>query len=133
MRIGGKAPGGGPILSVGISALSAAGSRHLGSSIGSPTLNASASAEEVKDALFPEALACRTQDDALQCLASRDKPPDRDQQLACQRDDHRLARAYTAIGSPGLVPLRHCALFLKPHEPPNEFDPAPAAPPPPPP
>jgi len=51
MRIGGKAPGGGPILSVGISALSAAGSRHLGSSIGSPTLNASASAEEVKDAL----------------------------------------------------------------------------------
>jgi hypothetical protein len=36
MRIGGKAPGGGPILSVGISALSSAGSRHLGSSIGSP-------------------------------------------------------------------------------------------------
>ena len=45
MRIGGEAPGGGPILSVGISALSSAGSRHLGSSIGSPTLNASASAE----------------------------------------------------------------------------------------
>jgi hypothetical protein len=33
MRIGGKAPGGGPILSVGINAMSATGSRHLGSSI----------------------------------------------------------------------------------------------------
>src|ERR1700731_4250663 len=46
--------------------------------------------------LFPEALASRTQDDALQCLASRDKPPERDEQLACQRDNHRLACAYTA-------------------------------------
>ena len=35
MRIGGKAPGGGPILSVGICAMSCTGSRHLGSSIGS--------------------------------------------------------------------------------------------------
>ena len=35
MRIGGKAPGGGPILPVGIGAMSATGSRHLGSSIGS--------------------------------------------------------------------------------------------------
>src|SRR5216684_2263710 len=32
----GEAPGGGPILSVGICAMSVAGSRHLGSSIGSP-------------------------------------------------------------------------------------------------
>ncbi len=31
-----KLRGGGPILSVGICAMSAAGSRHLGSSIGSP-------------------------------------------------------------------------------------------------
>jgi len=35
MRIGGKAPGGGPILFVGINAMSATGSRHLGSSISS--------------------------------------------------------------------------------------------------
>ena len=35
MRIGSKAPGGGPILSVGINAMSATGSRHLGSSISS--------------------------------------------------------------------------------------------------
>src|SRR5215831_3408010 len=33
MRIGGEAPGGGPILFVGICATSATGSRHLGSSI----------------------------------------------------------------------------------------------------
>src|SRR5260370_32317392 len=78
--------------------------------------------------LFPEVLACRTQDDALQCLARRDKPPERDQQLARQRDDHRLARAYTAIGSAGLVPLRQCALFLKPQEPPGELDHAAAGP-----
>ena len=36
MRIGGEAPGGGPILSVGIGATSATGSRRLGSSTGSP-------------------------------------------------------------------------------------------------
>ena len=35
MRIGGEAPGGGPILAVGICAMSGAGPRHLGSSIGS--------------------------------------------------------------------------------------------------
>jgi len=35
MRIGGEAPGGGSILPVGICAMSAVGSRHLGSSIGS--------------------------------------------------------------------------------------------------
>ena len=44
------------------------------------------------DAL-PGGLACRAQDDAVQCLASRDKAPERDEQLACQRDNHRLARA----------------------------------------
>src|SRR6202011_3758239 len=81
-----------------------------------------------KKMLFPGALACRTQDDALQCLASRYKAPEPDQQLACQRDDHRLARAYTAIGSAGLVPLRQCALFLKPQKPPGELDHAAADP-----
>src|SRR6202035_5735476 len=62
----------GPILSVGILC-------HVSCRFPPPrivnrqsALNASASAEEVKDALFPEALASRTQDDALQCLASRD-------------------------------------------------------------
>ena len=94
MRIGGEAPGGGPILSVGISAMSdyrfppprivnrqSALKRQRERRIG-------------KEMLVPEALsACRTQDDALQCLASGDKAPERDEQLACQRDDHRLARA----------------------------------------
>ena len=104
----------GPILTVGICAMSRAGSRHLGSSIGSPALNASASAEEVKDAL-PRGLS---QPDAR----SRPPPPERDQQLACQRDNHRLARASTAIGSAGLVPPGQCALLLKPQKAPGELD-----------
>jgi hypothetical protein len=45
MRIGGKAPGGGPILFVGINAMSATGSRHLGSVNRQSTLNDSADAE----------------------------------------------------------------------------------------
>jgi hypothetical protein len=44
---------------------------------------------------------------------SRDKAPERDEQLACQRDYHRLARARTAIGSAGPVPQCQCALLLK--------------------
>src|ERR1700726_2409188 len=72
--------------------------------------------------------ACRTQDDALQCLASRDKAPERDQQLACQSDDHRLAGARTAIGSAGPVPLCQCALLLKQQKAPGELDHAAADP-----
>ena len=49
MRIGGEAPGGGPILSVGIGATSATGSRHLGSSTGSsPLWMPAASVEQVR-------------------------------------------------------------------------------------
>ena len=47
MRIGGEAPGGGPILSVGIGAMSAAGSRHLGSSISAVRRKVSASTQQV--------------------------------------------------------------------------------------
>src|SRR5438445_8486140 len=78
--------------------------------------------------LFPGPLAHRTQDDALQSLASRDKAPERDQQLACQRDDHRLARAQTAIGSAGPVPQCQGALLLKQQEAPSELDHAAADP-----
>jgi len=41
------------------------------------------------------------------------KAPERDQELACQGDDHRLARAHTAIGNAGPVPPCQCALLLK--------------------
>src|ERR1700738_3543098 len=78
--------------------------------------------------LYPGTLACWTQDDALQGLASRDKAPERDHQLACQGDDHRLARAETAIGSAGAVPQCQCALLLKPQEAPGELDHAAAGP-----
>jgi len=45
-----------------------------------------------------------------------------DEQLACQRDDHRFARGGTVIGSAGLVPPRQCAVLLKPQESPGELD-----------
>src|ERR1700720_1378361 len=78
--------------------------------------------------LYPGPLACRTQDDALQCLARRDKAPERDHQLACQGDDHRLARAETAIGSAGAVPQCQCAVLLKQQKSPGELDHAAADP-----
>ena len=50
-----------------------------------------------------------THDDALQCLASCDRAPERDEQLACQRDDHGLVRASTAIGIAGPVEQCQCS------------------------
>src|SRR5215813_13341443 len=73
-------------------------------------------------------LACRTQGDAVQWLANGDKAPQRYEQLARQRDDHRLARANAVIGSTGAVPQCQCALLLKPQKPPGELDHAAADP-----
>src|SRR3984893_9481443 len=78
--------------------------------------------------LLPGFSACRPHDDALQCLARCDKAPERDEQLACQGDDHRPARASTAIGSAGLVPPCQCAALLKEQKAPGELDDAAAAP-----
>src|SRR5437763_2483841 len=58
---------------------------------------ASASTDQVKGDALPGPSTCRTQDDALQCLASGDKAQERNDQFACQRDDHGLAGDYTAI------------------------------------
>src|SRR6516225_8542665 len=52
MRIGGEAPGGGPILSVGIGATSTTGSRHLGSSTGSPVVDASSERRAGKEMIL---------------------------------------------------------------------------------
>ena len=52
MRIGGEAPDGGPILSVGIGATSATGSRHLGSSTGSPVVDASSERRASKEMIL---------------------------------------------------------------------------------
>src|ERR1700757_2890143 len=71
--------------------------------------------------LYPGSLSRRTQDDAFQGLASRDKAPE----LAPAEaggDDHRLARASTVIGSAGAVPPCQRALLLKPQEAPGELD-----------
>src|SRR6202045_4583922 len=87
-----------------------------------------ARAPNTEKMLYSGPLACRAQDDALQGLASRDKAPERDEQLACQRDNHRLARAGSAVGSAGPVPLCQCAVLLKPQKAPGELDHAAADP-----
>ena len=78
MRIGGEAQGGGPILSVGISAMFEYG-------VPPPRIvNSGQSAESQRERRVCSygRSACRTQDDALQCLASGDKAPERDDQFA---------------------------------------------------
>src|SRR4051794_25243861 len=81
MRICGEAPGGGPILLVGIKC-------HFEYGVPPPRIvnsavrrKASASTEQVKGDALPGPSTCRTQDDALQCLASGDKPPKRNDQF----------------------------------------------------
>src|SRR5439155_25076296 len=79
MRIGGEAPGGGPILSVGISAMFEYG-------FPSPRIVDSAvrrKNQRERRVGNPRPSARRTQDDTLQCLASGDKAPERNDQFAC--------------------------------------------------
>src|SRR6478672_1149978 len=79
--------------------------------------------------LVPVALSGRwTQDDALDWLASRDKAPERNDQFACQRDDHCLACANTAISGAGAIPHCERALLLKHQKAPGELDHAAADP-----
>src|SRR6516164_859832 len=122
MRIGGEAPGGGPILSVGIGATSTTGSRHLGSSTGSPVVDASSERRAGKEMILRGLLACRTQGDTVQWLANGDKSPECDEQLARQGDDHCLARGATMIGRAGLGPLGQSAVVLQSHRAPGELD-----------
>src|SRR5256885_4207590 len=98
-------------------------SRHLGSS----TRQSAESQRERRVCSYGRS-ACRTQDDALQCLASGDKAPERDDQFACQSDDHGLARANTAIGGGGAVPPCPPALPLKMQKTPGEVGYAAAGP-----
>src|ERR1700756_1713089 len=63
-----------------------------------------------------------TQDDALQWLTGRDKAPERNDQFACQRDDHGLAGATTAVGGAGAIPQCQRAVLLKPQKAPGELD-----------
>src|ERR1700751_4197514 len=120
MRIGGKAPGGGPILSVGIE-------RHLSNPFPPPRIVArhsplwmqAASVKQGKEMISRGSLACRTQGDAVQWLANGDKSPECNEQLARPGDDHCFARGATAIGRAGLVQLGQCAVVLKPQKAPG--------------
>src|SRR6201984_256316 len=71
---------------------------------------------------------CWTQDDALQWLTGSDKAPQRNDQFACQRDDHGLARATTAISGAGAIPQCQRALLLKHQKAPGELNHAAADP-----
>src|SRR6266481_4139446 len=102
-------------------------SRHLGSSTRQSGEKPARAPSRKGDAL-PGPSACRTQDDALQCLASGDKAPEGNDQFACQRDDHCLARANTAIGGAGAIPQCQRALLLKQQKAPGELDHAAADP-----
>src|SRR5207302_5623096 len=51
-----------------------------------------------------------------------DKAPQRNDQFACQRDDHGLARATTAVGGAGAIPRCERALLLKHQKAPGELD-----------
>src|SRR5260370_40289821 len=61
-------------------------------------------------------------------LAGGDKAPERNDQFACQRDDHCLARATTAISGAGAIPHCERALLLKHQKAPGELDHAAADP-----
>src|SRR5207237_8147681 len=116
MRIGGEAPGGGPILSVGIKCQvrirhPATSDRQFGSRAEKP-VRAPNGAECYARSGKPLS-GCWTYDDALQWFASRDKPAERDEQFACQRDDHCLARATPAVGGAGALPQSERGLVLK--------------------
>jgi hypothetical protein len=130
MRIGGEAPGGGPILSVGIKChvrirLPATSDRQFGSRLKSQRERRMV----LSGMLVPVSASGRwTYDDALQWLASGDKAPERDDQFACQRDDHCLARANTTVSGAGAIPHCERALLLKHQKAPGELDHAAADP-----
>src|SRR6516162_10369329 len=71
--------------------------------------------QDVSLSSLPKGLsACRAQDDAL--LAGGDKAPEPNEQLACQGNDHRLARTCTAVGGASLIPQCQGAGLLKPQK-----------------
>src|SRR6266853_3617096 len=64
---------------------------------------------------------CRAQDDALRNLAGGDEPPQRNEQLASQRDDHCLSGSAARIGGPRPVPLRQRAVLLEHQKAPRQL------------
>src|ERR1700747_2878380 len=114
MRIGGEAPGGGPILSVGIKCQvrirhPATSDRQFGSRAEKP-----ARAEMVLSAVLVQVTPFRM-------LDVRRRPP----VVACRGDDHCLARGHTAISGAGTIPQCERALILKHQKAPGELGPQP--------
>ena len=64
----------------------------------------------------------RSQDDAARHFAGSDQPPQRDEQLARQRNDQRLAGGTARVGGAGSIPLCQGAVFLKHQKAPGQLD-----------
>src|ERR671911_1063988 len=115
--------GDGPILPTASKPWSCSGHRHLGSS--------STACHEKRDRTSnrvflllddPSRSGRRPQCNASRDFAGRDHAPQRDEQFAGERHDHRcFARALRTLGPPP-VPLRERAVLLEPQEPPGKLD-----------
>ena len=117
--------GGGPILWTAWRPCDYSGHRHLGSSSTAQI----AGVESPGCAVFLQRRSgWLSEHDTLRHFAGGDHAPERDEQFACQGDDHlRLARALDTLG-PGSEPLRQHAVPLKHEEAPSQLDHAAAYP-----
>src|SRR6516162_11290693 len=70
----------------------------------------------------------RTQRETGRYLASRDQPPQSDEQLASQRHDHGLAGRTAGVCGARAEPLRQGAILLEADKAPGEFNHAAAHP-----
>src|SRR6516165_2451306 len=70
----------------------------------------------------------RTQRDTGRYLASRDQPPQSNEQLASQRHDHGLAGRTAGVCGARAEPLRQGAILLEADKAPGEFNHAAAHP-----
>lgn len=88
--------------------------RHLGSDRRRPRLRSPSKLYPC----WPVPPSCRPQDQAVRHGAGGDKPPEGDQQLAGEGDDHRLAPGRSRLGSVA-IPGRQAAALLEHQEPPG--------------
>jgi hypothetical protein len=121
MRIGGEAPRGGPILNRGAKAIvqrrvSAASVRRL-------RFKRRGDARAAATQLW---LRRRAKQQTRLGLAGRREPPQHDEELARQRNDHRLARSAPRVRRSPPIPRAQRAAFLVDEMTPGEFDHPPA-------
>ena len=117
MRIGGEAPRGGPILNRGAKAIvqrrvAAASVRRL----------QFGRRGDARTTAIPSWLRRRAKLEPFWRFAGRGEPPQDDEELARQRDDHRLARSAARVRGSHPIPRAQRTAFLVRHMAPGEFD-----------